>query len=63
MTDTAKFKNVSLCKDSYSKIDTLRKIIVPHTIVSRSQTVNILVNERLKRIEKNRVRGSSTDEK
>ena len=54
MTDTLKFKNVSLSKDTYSKIDILRKTIVPNTTISRSQTVNILVNEKLKRIEKNK---------
>ena len=56
MTDTLKFKNVSLSKDTYSKIDILRKTIVPNTIISRSQTVNILVNEKLKRIEKNKAK-------
>ena len=56
MTDTLKFKNVSLSKDTYSKIDILRKTIVPNTTISRSQTVNILVNEKLKRIEKNKAK-------
>ena len=47
MTDISKYKNVSLSKDTYTKIDRLRKVIVPNTIISRSQTVNILVNEKL----------------
>ena len=47
MTDISKYKNVSLSKDTYTKIDKLRKIIVHNTIISRSQTVNILVNEKL----------------
>ena len=47
MTDISKYKNVSLSKDTYTKIDKLRKIIVPNTIISRSQTGNILVNEKL----------------
>ena len=47
MTDISKYKNVSLSKDTYTKIDKLRKIIVPNTIISRSQAVNILVNEKL----------------
>ena len=47
MTDISKYKNVSLSKDTYTKIDKLRKIIVPNTIISRSHTVNILVNEKL----------------
>ena len=47
MTDISKYKNVSLSKDTYTKIDRLRKVIVPNTIIRRSQTVNILVNEKL----------------
>ena len=50
MTDISKYKNVSLTKDTYAKIDKLRKIIVPNTIVSRSQTVNILVNEKVEKL-------------
>ena len=46
MTDISKYKNVSLSKDTYSKIDKLRRIITPNTIMSRSQTINILVNEK-----------------
>ena len=50
MTDISKYKNVSLSKDTYSKIDRLRRIIVPNTIVSRSQTVIILVNEKVEKL-------------
>ena len=50
MTDISKYKNVSLSKDTYTKIDKLRRIIVPNTIVSRSQTVNILVNEKVEKL-------------
>ena len=50
MTDISKYKNVSLTKDTYAKIDRLRRVIVPNTIVSRSQTVNILVNEKIEKL-------------
>ena len=50
MTDISKYKNVSLSKDTYAKIDRLRRILVPNTIVSRSQTVNILVNEKVQKL-------------
>ena len=50
MTDISKYKNVSLSKDTYSKIDKIRKVIVPNTIISRSQTINILVNKEEKRL-------------
>ena len=50
MTDISKYKNVSFTKDTYAKIDRLRRVIVPNTIVSRSQTVNILVNEKVEKL-------------
>ena len=50
MTDISKYKNVSLSKDTYSKIDKIRRVIVPNTIISRSQTINILVNEKDKKL-------------
>ena len=40
-----------LSKDTYSKLDLLRKEIVPNTTISRAQTVNILVNEKVKSVE------------
>jgi len=50
MTDITKYKNVSLSKETYLKIDKIRKIMVPNTVISRSQTVNILVNEKAKEL-------------
>ena len=50
MTDISKYKNVSLSKDTYSKIDKIRRVIVPNTIISRSQKINILVNKEEKRL-------------
>ena len=50
MTDISKYKNVSLTKDTFTKIDRLRRVIVPNTIVRRSQTVNILVNEKVEKL-------------
>jgi len=50
MTDISKYKNVSLSKDTYTKIDRLRRTIVPNTTISRSQTVNILVNEKVEKL-------------
>ena len=47
MTDFSKYKNVSLSKDTYTKLDQLRKVIVPNPTISRAQTVNILVNEKV----------------
>jgi len=50
MTDFTTYKNVSLSNDTYTKLDSLRRVIVPNTIVSRAQTVNILVNEKVEKM-------------
>ena len=50
MTDFSKYKNVSLALDTYSKVDKLRKFIVPNTTLSRAQTINILVNEKISKM-------------
>jgi len=50
MTDISKYKNVSLSKDTYTKIDKIRRVIQPNTTLSRSQTINILVNEKLEKL-------------
>ena len=49
MTDFSKYKNVSLSRDTYTKLDSLRRVIVPTTTLSRAQTVNILVNEKVEK--------------
>jgi len=48
MTDISKYKNVSLPKDTYNKIDQIRRVIIPQMTVSRSQTITLLVNEKEK---------------
>ena len=50
MTDIRKYKNVSLPKDTYYKIDKIRKVIVPEMTISRSQTITLLVNEKEKKL-------------
>ena len=50
MTDISKYKNVSLPKETYSKIDKIRKVIVPQMTISRSQTITLLVNEKEKKL-------------
>ena len=48
MTDISKYKNVSLAKDTYNKIDAISRVIVPQMTISRSQTITLLVNEKAK---------------
>ena len=50
MTDITKYKNVSLSHETYGIIDQLRKILVPNTTLSRSQTINILVKEKASKL-------------
>ena len=50
MTDISKYKNVSLPKETYNKIDKIRKVIVPEMTISRSQTTTLLVNEKEKKL-------------
>ena len=40
MTDISKYKNVSLAKETYQKLDKIRRIIVPNTIVSQKLLFN-----------------------
>ena len=49
MTDISKYKNVSLSKDTYNKIDKIRRVMIPEMIISRSQTITLLVNEKQKK--------------
>ena len=48
MTDISKYKNVSLPKETYNNVDRIRKVIVPEMTISRSQTITLLVNEKVK---------------
>lgn len=48
MTDITKYKNVSLSKETYDNIDKIRRVIVPQMMISRSQTITLLVNEKVK---------------
>ena len=50
MTDISKYKNVTLPKDTYLKIDKIRRVIVPEMTISRSQTITLLVNEKEKKL-------------
>ena len=50
MTDITKYKNVSLPKETYNKIDKIRKVMIPEMTISRSQTITLLVNEKEKKL-------------
>ena len=50
MTDITKYKNVSVSHKTYDLIDKIRKVIQPDTVLSRSQTISILVNEKARKL-------------
>ena len=50
MTDISKYKNVSLSHQTYTTLDQLRKKMVPNTVLSRSQTITVLVNEKASKL-------------
>jgi len=51
MTDTSKYKNVSLSLATYDKVEKLRKVIIPDDPnTSRSKTVTLLVNREIKKL-------------
>jgi hypothetical protein len=52
MTDTTKYKNVSIPIETYNNIDKGRKVIVPGMVVSRSQFITLITNEKVKVIDK-----------
>jgi len=50
MTDINRYKNVSLPKETYNKIDKIRKVMIPEMTVSRAQSITLLVNEKEKKL-------------
>ena len=50
MTDISKYKNVSLSHKTYDLIDRIRKVIQPDMVLSRSQTITLLVNEKARKL-------------
>ena len=50
MTDISKYKSVALSHDSCAKLDKIRKIIVPEVSVSRAKALDILINEKVRKL-------------
>ena len=50
MTDIAKYKNVSLPKETYNEITKLQSVMVPDAEISRTQVINILVKEKVRKL-------------
>jgi len=50
MTDITKYKNVSLPKETYNEITQLQSVMVPDATISRTQVINILVKEKVRKL-------------
>jgi hypothetical protein len=50
MTDISKYKSVALSHKSCDKLDKIRKVIVPEVSVSRAKALDIIINEKVKKL-------------
>ena len=50
MTDISKYKSVALSHSSCDKLDKIRRIIVPEVSVSRAKALDILINEKVRKL-------------
>ena len=50
MTDVSKYKSVALSHDSCDKLDKIRNVLVPEVEVSRAKTLDILINEKARKL-------------
>jgi len=50
MTDISKYKSVALSHKSCDKLDKIRKVIVPEVSVSRAKALDIIINEKARKL-------------
>ena len=50
MTDISKYKSVALSHRSCDKLDKIRQVIVPEVAVSRAKALDILINEKVRKL-------------
>tara|TARA_R100000951_G_scaffold92396_1_gene80817 strand:+ start:125 stop:301 length:177 start_codon:yes stop_codon:yes gene_type:complete len=50
MTDVSKYKSVALSHNSCDKLDKIRKVIVPEVSVSRAKALDIIINEKVRKL-------------
>ena len=50
MTDISKYKSVALSHESCDKLDKIRKVIVPEIKISRAKALDIIINEKVKKL-------------
>ena len=50
MTDISKYKSVALSHSTCDKLDKIRKVIVPEVSVSRAKALELIINEKVKKL-------------
>lgn len=50
MTDISKYKSVALSHASCDKLDKIRRVVVPEVEVSRAKALDILINEKARKL-------------
>jgi hypothetical protein len=50
MTDTTKYRNVSLSHATYKKLETLSRNIVPDVTLSISKTIEVMASEKARKL-------------
>jgi len=50
MTDIGKYKSVALSHESCNKLDKIRRVVVPEVEVSRAKALDILINEKARKL-------------
>ena len=50
MTDVSKYKSVALSHESCNKLDKIRRVVVPEVEVSRAKALDILINEKARKL-------------
>jgi len=50
MTDVSKYKSVALSHSSCDKLDKIRRVVVPEVEVSRAKALDILINEKVRKL-------------
>ncbi len=50
MTDMSKYRNVSLTKEIYAKLDKLSKLLYPGLKLSIAKTIESIANEKAKKL-------------
>ena len=50
MTDMSKYKNVSLTKETYKKLELLSKVLLPDAKLSVAKTIETIANEKARKL-------------